>query len=202
MYSQYDEEKHILGIFEGKAEGTLIDVGAFNGRTFSNTLKLIEDGWGGILVEPSAQPFHDLAALHGHNPRLRLVNAAVVPGDGGGLIKLEMTDDAVSTTSEAFRRIWAHVGNYIPVYVSPVGVAEIERLYHSSFGGGQPDFINVDTEGTSLEVATALAERFTPAAWCVEFRVGPASFEEQFRQLFKGYDMVHRAPDNLIFRLR
>jgi hypothetical protein len=57
-YSQNDEERVINGVLDDA--GDFLDVGAFDGKLFSNTLKLYERGWGGVLVEPSPKAFDGL----------------------------------------------------------------------------------------------------------------------------------------------
>lgn len=59
-YSQNGEQEAILKIF-GESEGRFLDIGAYDGKTFSNTLALIERGWSGVLIEPSPNAFMALA---------------------------------------------------------------------------------------------------------------------------------------------
>src|SRR5262245_12533077 len=44
LYSQNDEEGIIAGYFGGRT-GTLLDIGAYDGVSFSNSRRLIESGW-------------------------------------------------------------------------------------------------------------------------------------------------------------
>jgi hypothetical protein len=55
MYSQNGEDKIALDYFNSKVEKTrnLLDIGANDGITFSNSKLLIENGWIGTLLEPS-----------------------------------------------------------------------------------------------------------------------------------------------------
>lgn len=68
MYSQKNEDTHIIGYFEthyGKEfKGTLLDIGANDGITISNSRALIERGWKADLVEPAAIPFRKLKELY------------------------------------------------------------------------------------------------------------------------------------------
>lgn len=59
MYSQQDEEKYILEALEG-ITGTFLDIGAWHPTDKSNTRRLIELGWSGVLIEPSPGPFINL----------------------------------------------------------------------------------------------------------------------------------------------
>lgn len=51
MYSQNDEEAIIMRYFANRT-GRLLDIGAADGMTNSNSLALIERGWRAVLVEP------------------------------------------------------------------------------------------------------------------------------------------------------
>ncbi len=59
MYSQNNEEQIIIEYFKD-FKGHLLDIGANDGLTLSNSRKLIELGWTGDLVEPSPNAFQKL----------------------------------------------------------------------------------------------------------------------------------------------
>lgn len=63
MYSQNDEEKIILEYF-GNHVGTLLDIGANDGVTFSNSYEMMCRGWKGVLVEASDLAFSKLRATY------------------------------------------------------------------------------------------------------------------------------------------
>ena len=67
MYSQNDEEKIILDLLKDQPVGRLLDIGAFDGKTFSNSLALFEKGWSGVVVEPNPESLVALIKLHGKN---------------------------------------------------------------------------------------------------------------------------------------
>ena len=53
-YSQDGQSKVIDEIFKGKVCGTFVEVGAADGKVFSNTLyHEVSRAWRGILVEPN-----------------------------------------------------------------------------------------------------------------------------------------------------
>ena len=51
-YTQNNEEALILNHFTNRnpSDLTVLDIGANDGKTFSNSLKVIELGWHGLLV--------------------------------------------------------------------------------------------------------------------------------------------------------
>lgn len=59
-------------------EFVFIQVGAFNGMDCDPLYEFIgRYSWKGVLIEPQPQAFRQLSTLHGENPRLQLVNAAI-----------------------------------------------------------------------------------------------------------------------------
>src|SRR5688572_24370294 len=63
-YSQNNEEQVILNYFKDYTTGTFVDIGANDGKTFSNTYALSQRGFCGILVEPSPKAFFKLKQLY------------------------------------------------------------------------------------------------------------------------------------------
>ncbi len=59
MYSQNNEEKFILEHFKNR-KGKFLDIGAYDGKTFSNTFALVELGWSGLEIEASPINFVNL----------------------------------------------------------------------------------------------------------------------------------------------
>ena len=54
MYSQNHEDDIVLNFFQNtESNKTVLEIGANDGKTFSNSLLLIENGWKAHLVEPS-----------------------------------------------------------------------------------------------------------------------------------------------------
>lgn len=76
MYSQNNEEEIILNYFNGKI-GTLLDIGANDGKTLSNSLALIEKGWAAVLIEPAPIAYSKLCELHKGNVLVNCVNIAI-----------------------------------------------------------------------------------------------------------------------------
>lgn len=76
MYSQNNEEEVISRHFAGST-GNLLDIGANNGKTLSNSLACIERGWSATLVEPSIKCYKDLMKLHKGNGNVETFNVAI-----------------------------------------------------------------------------------------------------------------------------
>lgn len=168
MYSQNDEQAVILDYFRNRMPGRFLDIGANDGRLFSNSLALIERGWSGVMVEPSPRPFSELMDNHGGNERLRLVNAAV---DIGAEWKAFYASDAnpdhgdmVGSLNLEHVEKWSTVATYRKYELRTVSVAELLRQFGSNF-----NFITLDVEGNSAELFFELVRCGASAdCWCVE----------------------------------
>lgn len=107
-YSQNREQAVILRNLAG-INGTLLDIGANDGITFSNTRALVELGWSGVLVEPSRTAFLKLCSNMD----------AIKLGDGfswfhqfdgpNGLYKITKIDESIGLTAHRLRAVNAAI---------------------------------------------------------------------------------------------
>lgn len=95
MYSQNNEEEIIMGYF-GDRTGRLLDIGANDGITFSNSAKLLELGWCGVLLEPSTIAHERLTARYAGRPDILTAKAGIA----------DFTGDATLHESGS----WQHTG--------------------------------------------------------------------------------------------
>ena len=170
--SQYGEHETILKYFEGRdpAAHRFLDIGAFDGVTNSNTRPLADLGWSGVLVEPCPPAFCLLMRNCEANDRMALINAAIVPHSPRlQLFHVNSANgdycDQLSTFSEDHREKWAR-GSYPfrPILIRSASwfdLLEACDTEHASF-----DFVNIDVEGTNLEMFLAMP--FLPEMVCVE----------------------------------
>jgi FkbM family methyltransferase len=196
MYSQNDEEAVIEGWFKqaGISEGRFLDIGAYDGKAFSNTYRLVELGWGGVCIEPSPSVFPALLKLHGDNQNIELVNAAV--GVQPSLLTFyDSNGDAISTTSvqhmEKWQKGWSV--NYKKFLVYTLPLATLFQKFGYRF-----DFINLDVEATNFEIFAALPfEALTGTrVICVEHDNQMERMSALVRPF--GFRPVHSNGENLI----
>lgn len=76
MYSQNSEDTVAVNFFK-EFKGHLLDLGANDGRTFSNSLRLIQKGWSADLIEASPVTFQKLEQEHIGNEDVKCHNIAV-----------------------------------------------------------------------------------------------------------------------------
>ncbi len=62
VYTQFGEDGLIDAVFDriGTTNRECFEVGASDGRWYSNTLRLREDGWGAVLMEKDSQQWRKL----------------------------------------------------------------------------------------------------------------------------------------------
>jgi FkbM family methyltransferase len=77
-YSQHGEDALILAAFPDRADGFFVEVGCIDGRRFSNTLALEEQGWRGLCIE--AHPDY-IDLIRAARPGSTVVHAAAAEED-------------------------------------------------------------------------------------------------------------------------
>lgn len=163
-YSQNGEQKVILEYFGAYCK-TVLDIGANDGATFSNSRALIESGSSAVLVEPSPGAFaklchnsHVLSHKLGNQPTLQqiiLICAAITPTDGpvdfyDSGTHLNKGDVALlSTTVPAELERWKKSGEQF-TKTTVRGIA-FESLLKEC-GRSQFDFISIDAEGADYSI--------------------------------------------------
>ena len=163
-YSQNSEEAAILAACP-ESIGRFLDIGAWNPIDMSNTRALFERGWGGVMIEPSPLPFAKIQAGYADvSHRITVINAAVRIEDVES-VEMWITEDAVSTSDETVHHRWRNTAKYDPERMT-VPVITLERIFAEH---GEFDFVNIDTEGSSVDLCLRLlALGHRPRCICVE----------------------------------
>lgn len=155
MYSQNDEEKIILDELRrlNVTTGRFLEIGAWDGKGFSNTYQLAEDGWKGVCVEPSPFVFPSLIKNHASHPEVVLVNAAVAPSQGKLVEWYDSHGDAISTTSVEHKNKW-EAGWKVSYSKFLIYTMPLSALFDQF--GFDFEVINIDVENTNGELYRAL----------------------------------------------
>lgn len=188
MYSQNNEERIILSYFEG-SKGRLLELGAYDGKTFSNTLALLERGWSGVLVEASPSTFVKLQDNVGHLS-VDLVNACVVP-DSPDLVTFYDNVQATATINQANVAKWQAKTPFKPIHVMTTSVDRIIKRFGINF-----DMVNIDVEGGSVDLFNILVPRMPDVSmWVVEHddRINECN------ELMKGWKIALQNAENIIY---
>jgi len=148
MYSQNNEEQIILDFFKEKV-GSVLDLGANDGETFSNSLRVIQKGWSADLIEASPETYKKLAELHKGNDKVKCHNIAV--SNVNGEIKFWesgtlLGGDDKSLVSTCDKRELARWGDSVDFTETKVESVTISRLLESTKNTNF-DLITIDVEG-------------------------------------------------------
>lgn len=167
-YSQYGEDRIVAEIFShiGQKSFRLLDIGAWDPIVLSNSRLLIEKGWAAVLIEPSPIPLKNLILAYGQpGSREDIVVVGAAVGLAHGMLKIELSDDAVSSSDPQMRELWKTDAKYYgSAYFPVITLADIFNQF-----GGPFDFVNIDTEGLSVQLAMEyLKTESFPRVMCVE----------------------------------
>lgn len=194
-YSQNDEERFIGEWFSGR-RGRFLDVGAFDGKSLSNTWRLLELGWHGVLVEPA--PHNFLALMENSKPyreRTQLVQAAVCADS-------RLTRFWMDTIPD---RKWSNTVSYdlvksgsvmapvdLNLWVQTCTLLDLEPL-------GPYDFVSLDAEWEDMAILEVFPETMLRRLelLCIEPREGqrPAMTSLLVR---RGLRVVYETPENIL----
>lgn len=156
--SQHQEDLIIEKFFlsqEGQTfKGTLLDIGANDGKTLSNTYGFIEQGWKADLVEPSPRAFAALWMRYKDNPNVQLHQCAI--GEDKVVTLYEssslFTDDDVALVStvkpEEMERFKPYNIKFTPRRVRSITFDYLRKLCNNKTW----DYISIDAEGMDLEI--------------------------------------------------
>ena len=87
-------------VFGQRADGTFVEVGAFDGDTYSNTSCLADLGWRGLYIEPIERSWRQCVERHRRNARVSVLNAAIGPTE----TTIRMWDSGATSTGSADER--------------------------------------------------------------------------------------------------
>lgn len=127
-YSQSGQDEWVLSIIKDK--GYFVDMGAFDGELFSNTLRLEENGWWGLCIEPNPINFELLK----QNRKCYLSDKAIATYKG----QLRMSSEASSSQR-------SDIGELIPCDT-------IKGIFRSFLVPKYIDYISSDMERMDAEI--------------------------------------------------
>lgn len=197
MYSQNNEEEIILRFF-GEFRGTFLDIGAFDGLHLSNTRKLLELGWGGVMVEPSPANFLTLLSNCSQFPKATFVNAAMSGSSRLVPFCIETTPERgwASTITQDLVNAPGYIISAHPAktFIKPITPSDIIDAF------GLFEFISLDAEWEDEIIWNAMPESAIKQCrlLCIEPRDIP--HREQLKSILKGqgFSVYHETPENLM----
>ncbi|CAE6973493.1 PRX [Symbiodinium sp. CCMP2592] len=204
--SQHGEENFIIDTFQWqkKRDGVYVEMGAFDGITYSNTLRLHSCfGWRGILIEGSPRNF---ARLQLNWPAARPINAVAYNGAVCAPPRNHVT--FITNQDGAMDADVEHMTREVKNHYNDTFFGEVERIPckpMSSYlrGTNHIDFFALDVEGSELEVLLTMDfTEVTVEVFMIEFHWFDPEKSWKIRNLLKslGYLECRKSLDiNYLF---
>ena len=211
MYSQNHEDDIILMHFKSKVypleiakhEFTLLEIGANDGKTFSNSLRLIEAGFKAVLVEPSPRAFQLLEKQHAgnesvtlHNFGFALFNGTQTFYESGGY---QDGDDVAlySSLDEEETKRWENTVKFQEVEADFRTWVDFRLEFKDTY-----DFISIDCEGFDLTLLKQMNLKELGCKCLIIEWNGVESVAQEILEHCAQYNMVemHRNMENIIFK--
>ncbi|OHB57734.1 MAG: hypothetical protein A2173_03810 [Planctomycetes bacterium RBG_13_44_8b] len=189
-FSQNDEDWIIRRHFKDVCHGRFLDIGAGDGVTFSNTKILYDMGWNGVAVAPSPN-FMSALKENFSCQRVKYVQSALTDKDGP--VEMYHTPDFTSTLSESHRAKWENITKYTKISVEGISWSTLLNQHGNDF-----DFVNIDTEGTNIEILKNMPNIYKEKVkmFCVEFDNQITAVRDLLCPY--GYKVIHTTGENVI----
>lgn len=189
-HSQHGEQRYILEYFRGQS-GTFLDIGANDGKTFSNTHALALNGWNGVCVEPTPAAFENLSKTYAAREDIMCFERAVTNADGR--VKMQVASDTlVSSLDVQAPETWKPYGfTWTEIEVGAMSFATLlSKSIYKTF-----DFINIDAEGHDMSI---LRQMDLDALGCKCLCIEHGNKINEVKDYCVGMRELHRNGVNLI----
>lgn len=191
-YSQTGEDLIIKAYFDsiGVKNGVLLDLGANDGVTFSNSRSLLLNGWSGCLVEPTSA-YNALSDLYTDNKNVKTLQAAIGTNTEIGCLRVA-PDTLVSSVHKELTDVW-HLQIFENIEIQFYSVSDMLKefdTYHF-------DFITIDCEGLDWEI---LQQMDLNALGCMCLCIEYWKYEKEITEYCNSYGLklLHKNGENLI----
>jgi len=153
-YGQLGQDLLALDFFRSfpAEHKTFLDVGAFDGITFSNTRLFFEEGWSGVCIEPCLKNYSKLELLYKDTPVVT-VKAAATDYEG----ELELNVATIPWAEEHGSPVSSHATDVIkrwPDFIwekEIVSATTVNQILESN-NITHIDFVSIDVEGQEMAV--------------------------------------------------
>ena len=206
MYSQNNEDEIIFDYFkvmypENEGIRTMIDIGANDGKTFSNSLLFVENQWKCTLIEPSKRAFKLLHDLHSNKPNVILHNFGFAMFNGTQTFyesgAYRDGDDVAlySSLNEEEIQKWKHDVPFVEVEADFLTWFDFRCKNQDKY-----DLISIDCEGFDLTLLHQMdLNQLGCKCLCIEWNSIEFVKENivDYCAAF-GFTLLYRNPENLI----
>lgn len=159
MFSQGGQDRWVCEMLNNKRDGYFIDIGACDGKTFSNTFHLEKElGWTGVCVEPAKKQFKKLKK----NRDCVCVNKAMYGEDG--VVRF------MEYRNNQFRGNITDVKYDETGFQYEIGAITFETLIREYEVPDVIDYISLDVEGLEWEILKTFPfDRCISRLWTIEY---------------------------------
>lgn len=165
FYSQNGEDKFVAEL--GISIRTVLDIGANDGLTFSNSRYFIENGATySLLIEPDPRAIVKLVDLYKQLGQVDILQCLFSCESGAFDLLLLAEDSLVSTSSSQERERWEKKSPTVGrLYLNAIGWQSLQHFLRTQVVGMDIwdmgfDLISIDAEGASWEILNQMPWRF------------------------------------------
>lgn len=159
FYSQCGQDKWLANkVFANKQNGVFVDIGAHDGRSFSNSYYFEKQGWTGLAVEPLPDIYKKLSETR----NCICVNACISEQEGVKIFRkiegyAEMLSGLVDGYDERHllridRELKQHGGSFADIEVNCLNINSLL----SNHGLHNIDYLSIDVEGSELAILNSI----------------------------------------------
>lgn len=204
MYSQNHEDDLVLSYF-GSSKKNVLEIGANDGITLSNSRLFIQNGWSAHLIEPNTMVFNKLMSLYGENNEVICYKLGIADSSGskvfyesGSLLGSE-DHSLVSSIDKKETDRWKGVVSFTEseaYFLTWQDFLAKYNLQNTDF-----NYISIDAEGYDWSILQQInLSQHNCEVLCIEWNSIPA-----MDSLFQNYTSqhglyeIHRNAENIIF---
>ena len=206
-HGQNQEDRIVYEYFNGFM-GSLLSIGENTGTVISNCRALIENDWGGILVEPSPKAFRSLFHRYYNHSKVWCFNAAISDYTGKATFyesgeHLGVGDVALlSTLDKNELKRWEGTNNkFEETEVLVWDFNELQKKVTNTGRSNKYQFINVDAEGLDLKILYQMdLKELDCQCLCIEHNGNPEVFHRiECHAIDFGLKQIAVNPENVIY---
>ena len=204
-YSQNDED-FILSNYFKDFKGNLLSIGENDGKTLSNSLRLIENGWSAVLFEPSEDAFNRLQQLHKDNKNVLCLKYGVAGQTGtfefyesGSHLK-KGDVSLLSTIVKSETAKWEGAGEeFTKKSIDCLSFGDALTMIRENGNELPFDFITLDAEGVDVIILKQI-DLSNVKALCIEYNNDEAVKADimEYCSKFGMNSIIYQSYENLV----
>lgn len=208
MHSQNNEDEIILSYLPLHFQGTILDIGANDGQTYSNSRIFIERyNWNGVLVEPSSQCVQLLNKLYKDVKRVQIVPYAIDLDNQDKTLYIGNIQDTPTSinqvsTLKIHEKYYWEINRGVKYEEETVKCITIKELLElSKFK--HFDIVSIDVEGLDFEILSGLISyNIKPQFIIIEHNSVQLTLEKIGNLINDSYIIIHNNSINNIYKLK